>query len=113
MIDLTKYSLPKFAIVVFLLISTANVFSAPVWIDVRSEREYQVDHIQGDIHFPHEQAAAKISELFPDKTTEIVLYCRSGRRAGIVLNALEKAGYQNIRNAGGINEAQEERGIIK
>jgi phage shock protein E len=42
-----------------------------------------------------------------DKNTEIRVYCRSGRRAGIALAALEEMGYTNATNVGGINDARE------
>ena len=37
--------------------------------------------------------------------TEIILYCRSGHRAGIVGAALEKSGHK-VANAGGFNDWQ-------
>jgi phage shock protein E len=49
--------------------------------------------------------------MFPDKTTEIHLYCRSGGRAGRAMNALEDAGYTNVSNAGGIEDAREARAL--
>jgi len=42
-----------------------------------------------------------------DKDTEIRVYCRSGRRAGIALAALEEMGYTNATNVGGIGDALE------
>jgi len=83
----------------------------PIWIDVRSVSEYNEDHIDGDTFIPHEQIVQQVSELFPDKSSEIHLYCRSGGRAGRALNALEEAGYTNVFNAGGIDDAREQRDL--
>ena len=91
----------------FGALSTAE----PIWIDVRTVSEYNQDHIDGDILIPHEQIVQKVSELLPDKTSEIHLYCRSGGRAGRALSALEEAGYTNDSNAGGIDDAREQRGL--
>lgn len=93
-----------------LIISPLS-FAEPVWIDVRSQAEYDEDHIEGDVFIPHEEIVGRVSEMFPDKTTEIHLYCRSGGRAGRAMNALEDAGYTNVSNAGGIEDAREARAL--
>lgn len=82
-----------------------------VWIDVRSAVEHKLDHIDGDIRVSHIDIVEKVSELFPDKTTPIGLYCRSGGRAGKALQALNEVGYNNVQNVGGIDAARKERGI--
>lgn len=101
-----------------LIIFSALGFSAfssaePIWIDVRTVSEYNEDHIDGDTLIPHEQIVQQVGELFPDKTSEIHLYCRSGGRAGRALSALEEAGYTNVSNAGGISDAREQRGLAE
>ena len=83
----------------------------PVWIDVRTQAEYEQNHIDGDTLIPHKNIVARVSERFPEKDTEIRLYCRSGNRAGIAKSALEEAGYTNVKNMGGIADAREVRGL--
>jgi phage shock protein E len=34
------------------------------------------------------------------------VYCRSGRRSGIAQSALEEAGYTNVVNVGGLEDAR-------
>jgi phage shock protein E len=82
-----------------------------VWIDVRSSMEHAVDSIEGDARISHDEVLARVTELYPDKTTEIHLYCRSGGRAGQAAEALEQAGYTNVANAGGIDDARKARGL--
>jgi phage shock protein E len=36
----------------------------------------------------------------------IYVYCRSGRRSGIAQSTLEEAGYNNVVNLGGLEDAQ-------
>jgi phage shock protein E len=38
------------------------------------------------------------------KDREVVLYCRSGRRSGMALEALREAGYDKVYNAGGYSD---------
>lgn len=95
------------AILCFSLISHAEV----VWIDVRSSIEHSIDSIDGDIRISHGDIVEEVSELFPDKNTQIHLYCRSGGRADKAMSALIDAGYINVSNAGGIDDARKERGL--
>lgn len=97
------------ALIIFMLASIAS--ANPVWIDVRSATEHAEDNIEGDILIPHESIAQEIQRLYPDKSTDIRLYCRSGRRAGLAKSELNAMGYSQVSNAGGINDAREQRDI--
>jgi rhodanese-related sulfurtransferase len=78
-----------------------------VWIDVRTVKEYQQDHI-GDIeNIPHVEIADRIEGLNLRKSTPIKLHCGSGVRAGLALTALQELGYTNVENAGSIADARE------
>lgn len=81
------------------------------WIDVRSAIEHGIDSIEGDPRVTHGDIVEKVTELYPDKETEIRLYCRSGGRAGKAMSALKEAGYTNVFNAGGIDDARAFRGL--
>lgn len=83
-----------------------------VWIDVRTPEEAAVSRIEGDPLVPYERIADEIARLAPSKDTEVVLYCRSGRRAGIAQETLGKLGYTHVRNAGSVEEAGQERGCV-
>tara|TARA_Y100000815_G_C13185719_1_gene441008 strand:- start:14 stop:334 length:321 start_codon:yes stop_codon:yes gene_type:complete len=91
-----------------MLFTSALVFaSEPVWLDVRSEGEFNSGHLDAATNVPHGEITAKISALVEDKDTPIYLYCRSGNRAGIAQKALEAEGYTNITNVGGLSDARE------
>jgi phage shock protein E len=82
-----------------------------VWIDVRSTLEHQLDSIEGDLRISHSEIVPEVEALFPDKETEIKLYCRSGGRAEAAAKALESAGYTHVESVGGIDDARTIRGI--
>lgn len=108
----------KIALFTFALSFSALSFAQTTgnnaqWIDVRTAPEYAIDHIEGDRLIPHNDIISGIKELFPDKDTEIHLYCRSGRRSGIATEALQAAGYTNVTNQGSIGEAREARELSK
>ena len=87
----------------------ANAQVAPdsfVLIDVRSAEEFASGHLQGAVNIPHDRIVEEIGAVAPDKSARIILYCRSGRRADTALNALKAAGYENVSNYGGLEDAQ-------
>jgi len=107
-----NWNTPGKILVLLLAIGFSALSNAEtVWIDVRTAAEHSEDHIEGDILIPHEEIVGHVSDLFPDKSTEIHLYCRSGGRADNALEALEAAGYTNVSNAGSIMDARKERSL--
>ena len=77
-----------------------------VLIDVRSAEEYASGHLRGAVNIPHDRITDEIGSVAADKSARIILYCRSGRRAETALNALKSAGYENVSNYGGLEDAQ-------
>lgn len=96
----------------WLLLLSIVANAEPIWIDVRSAAEHQADHIPGDLRITHSEITTALPQLFPDRDTEIRLYCRSGRRADVAIQALQEAGYRNVSNAGSIESARQERGLV-
>lgn len=77
--------------------------NAAIVIDVRSENEYQNGHIPGAFNIPHGDITSfKGLEILKEKDTPVLLYCRSGRRSGIAMNNMSRAGYKHVMNMGGI-----------
>lgn len=76
-----------------------------ILIDVRTEKEHQEGYVPGtDLNLPHDQIE-KLPQLgFSDKEKTIILYCRSGRRSEIAKETLQKMGYKNVINAGGVKD---------
>ncbi|MCP4605426.1 MAG: rhodanese-like domain-containing protein [Proteobacteria bacterium] len=72
-------------------------------VDVRTPREFQKEHFPEATNIPVDQIEARLDE-FGDKNQPIVVYCRSGRRSGIAKKTLERAGYQNVINGGGLRQ---------
>jgi phage shock protein E len=40
------------------------------------------------------------------KNTPVYIYCRSGRRSAIAVEAMKKLGYTNLTDLGGMDEAK-------
>lgn len=71
-------------------------------LDVRAQEEYDEGHIPGAIVIPHTEIEARAAEALPDKGQLILVYCRSGRRSKLAVEALAELGYTNIKEFGGI-----------
>ncbi|ROS04868.1 phage shock protein E [Sinobacterium caligoides] len=87
------------------LVSQAAV-AERIIIDVRTSEEYQAGHLDAAVNVPYDVIAKHIAELADDKNTEIVLYCRSGRRSGVALETLRGLGYVDVTNVGGYEGAK-------
>ena len=70
-------------------------------IDVRSQEEYSAGHIEGSANIPHTEVDQIRALIGEDLSRPVVLYCRSGGRAGRVMSSLEDQGYTALFNATG------------
>ncbi len=73
-------------------------------VDVRSVGEFSGGHFTGALNIPVDEVQRRISEFGNNKDKEIILYCRSGGRAGSAKQMLEAAGYKKVTNAGGLTD---------
>jgi phage shock protein E len=79
-----------------LLARMAGGDEAPVVLDVRTPKEFAEGHVPGAINISHDELEARLPELEADRDRDVVVYCRSGKRAGIALDMLEKAGFKRL-----------------
>lgn len=63
-------------------------------LDVRSVAEYEKGHIMGAKLIPHTQLQERITELDADQP--VVVYCQSGRRAGLAETVLKAQGFKQV-----------------
>lgn len=70
-------------------------------VDVRSADEFAAGHVPGAVNVPLEQlqAAPLAAGLKPSET--LVLYCASGRRAGLAAGALQAHGFTAVQQLEG------------
>ena len=76
-----------------------------VVLDVRTQEEFAAGHIPGAVLLPVDLIEAKseeVAKVLPDKDAEILVYCRSGKRAHRASQVLADMGYTNIEHIGGI-----------
>ena len=67
-----------------------------ILLDVRTVKEYQSGHIKDSINIPHDQLIQNIDVLDQYRNQPIVVFCRSGRRAQLVIDALIQNKFDQI-----------------
>ena len=74
----------------------------PVVLDVRRADEYAAGHVDGALNVAHTDVLANpATAVAAGKDAEIILYCGSGRRASMAIEALRAAGYTNLKHLEG------------
>jgi rhodanese-related sulfurtransferase len=68
-------------------------------LDVRTPQEFAEGHVPGAVNVPYDQLASRLAEVPKDK--EVVLYCKTGRRAGIAADVLVANGYTRLSHLEG------------
>lgn len=71
-------------------------------LDVRTKQEYEEGHIKGSILIPLDDLGKEVEEKIPNKTQEIIVYCRSGVRSKEAAMLLINKGYQKVKDMGGL-----------
>lgn len=70
-------------------------------LDVRTPEEYGSSHVPGAVNVPHDQIAARLAELGTNLDRPVIVYCESGRRAGLAEAVLLEAGFSDVRHLEG------------
>ena len=78
-----------------------KVKNGAILLDVRSEAEYKANALPGAIHIPHTSILTQAAAAIPDKDTEIVVYCSTGKRSSQARRALLYLGYTHVYDMGG------------
>ncbi|MEP6923615.1 MAG: rhodanese-like domain-containing protein, partial [Pyrinomonadaceae bacterium] len=65
-------------------------------IDVREDHEWNESHAAGATHIGRGVIERDVVHQFPDKQTELILYCGGGYRSALATDNLQKMGYTNI-----------------
>ena len=75
-------------------------------IDVRSPEEFATGHLKGAIYIPFDQIEQNQNLLNTLNPSTLVVYCRSGRRAGIFEKTLTEKGFNLLHLSGDMNAWQ-------
>jgi rhodanese-related sulfurtransferase len=80
-------------------------------LDVRTADEFSKGHVPGAVHIPYTELAERLDEVRSKPEKGVVVYCESGRRAGIAEGMLRQAGLDHIRHLEGDMAAWRHAGL--
>lgn len=67
-----------------------------VLMDVREESEWNKEHTVEAVHLGKGIFERDLEARYPDKNTEIIMYCGGGFRSALTADAAQKMGYANV-----------------
>ena len=67
-----------------------------VLLDVREESEWNKAHAKNAQYLGKGVLERDLETRFPDKDTEIIMYCGGGSRSALTCDAAQKMGYTNV-----------------
>lgn len=67
-----------------------------VLLDVREESEWAAGHAVQAKHLGKGILERDLERMFPNKNTEILMYCGGGYRSALTCDAAQKMGYTNV-----------------
>lgn len=72
-----------------------------VLLDVREDHEWQAGHAVEAVHLGKGILERDIEKRFPDKNTEIIMYCGGGYRSALTAEVAQRMGYRNVYSLAG------------
>ena len=72
-----------------------------ILVDVREDNEWDAGHAKGAIHLGRGIIERDIVGKYPEKDTELILYCGGGFRSALSADMLQKMGYSNVFSMAG------------
>ena len=87
-----------------------RIENGAVLIDVREDHEWDAEHARRAVHIGRGVIERDIVWQYPDKDTELILYCGGGYRSALAADNLQKMGYANILSMTGGWTAWKEKG---
>jgi rhodanese-related sulfurtransferase len=71
-----------------------------IFIDVREPHEFEEFNLGARL-IPLGTVVDRITEFDDQKSEEIIIHCRSGKRSGMAQMLFQQAGFTNVRNVEG------------
>jgi phage shock protein E len=89
----------------------SKINAGVVLVDVRTESGFKSGHLEGAKNIPLDTIKANPLGVDLDSKQELVLYCRSGNRAGQAEEILRANGFRKVYNAGGYSDLKSRKPV--
>lgn len=102
----------KHILITLLCAISLPSFAKTIWVDVRTPEEFAQGHVKHASNLPlSDSLVSQIQRAGVNKDDVVLLYCRSGHRAGLAQVALQKAGYAKAQNLGGFADLKASQAV--
>jgi rhodanese-related sulfurtransferase len=86
----------------------------PLIVDVRAEEEFSSGHIKDATNVRRDSLEMIISEIAPDRSRPILVYCAVGNSGALAADSLQRMGYLNVFSLkGGLASWLEAGGLLE
>jgi len=82
-----------------------------VLVDVREDHEWNAGHVKNAVHLSKGTIERDVEAKYPEKDTNLVLYCGGGFRSALVADNLQKMGYTQAISLDGGWRALKDSGL--
>lgn len=72
-------------------------------VDTREDFEYKEKHLDGAVNLPYLYVGGGAKNVIPDKSQNIIVYCKTGKRSMQAKICLEYLGYEHVYFLGGVD----------
>lgn len=79
-----------------------------VLVDVREDREWENGHATEAVHLGKGVLERDLEKTFPNRGTELIMYCGGGYRSVLTADVARKMGYKNVFSVTGGYRAMKE-----
>ena len=83
------------------MINNSTLYPDLIILDVRTQGEYDAEHICNATLIPLDELESRLNELYPYNNTEIIVYCLSGSRSADASQILNINGFTIVFNMDG------------
>jgi rhodanese-related sulfurtransferase len=83
------------------MITNSTLYPDLLILDVRTQEEYDAEHICNATLIPVDELESRLSELYDYNDTEIIVYCRTGARSASASQTLNNNGFTKIFDMSG------------
>ena len=80
------------------MINNSTLYPDLVILDVRTQGEYDAEHLCNATLIPLDELESRLDELYPYNNTEIIVYCRTGVRSANASQILNLNGFTKVYN---------------
>ncbi|MFW9880099.1 MAG: rhodanese-like domain-containing protein [Candidatus Thorarchaeota archaeon] len=83
------------------MITNSTLYPDLLILDVRTQGEYDEEHICNATLIPVDELESRLSELYPYNDTKIIVYCQTGSRSAYASQILDSNGFMKVFDMSG------------